>query len=312
MPELIVFTCASGKQCSNIIPFLYQEQSLYTLRLVVHSDQSLARLKQKFPRAEVIQAELDNPSDCCKIVRGATTIYYVSPLFQPHETQFAINVIEAAVAESRRADSVFSHFIFSSVVHPEISKLLNHIRKRDIEEFLCESSLPYTILQPSHFMDNSMPRLIDQRHAEHPVFVASHDSKIAFSFSCLHDYAEASVKIIRERSKHFYATYQLISTLPMTYREYVKAVGDEIDKTIEIQERQYGEVVDSFCHVIFGRDGADEQALRDGPERLLLYYNRRGIHGSPNVLEWLLGRPATGPAQLARLLIDRASNGSSE
>ena len=32
---------------------------------------------------------------------------------------------------------------------------------------------------------------------------------------------------------------------------------------------------------------------RDEAERLVLYYNRRGLKGSPNVLRWLLGHEPT-------------------
>lgn len=32
---------------------------------------------------------------------------------------------------------------------------------------------------------------------------------------------------------------------------------------------------------------------RDEAERLILFYNRRGLKGSPNVLRWLLGREPT-------------------
>ena len=307
MSELVVLTCASGKQCSQLIPLLYEEPSLGMLRLVVHSRQSLEILQQKYPKAEVLQANLSHPEDCSKILKGATTMYYVSPTFEPHETQFGLNVIEAAVAESARAGSKFSHFIFSSVIHPEINKLLNHSRKRDIEEFLCESSLPYTILQPSHFADNAIGRLIEQRNSPQPVFMAAHNPDVSFSFSCLRDHAEVSFKVIRERSKHFYATYQLVSTWPMKYTEYVKSIGDEIGKSIEIKQVSYEQIVDNFCQMVFGSDRAGEHALRDGPERLLLYYNKRGLVGNPRVLEWLLGRPGTTPAQLARILIDAAS-----
>ena len=306
MSELVVLTCASGKQCSALIPLLYQEPSLYTLRLVVHSQQSLQRLQRQYPKAEVLRANLGNPDDCLKILDGATTIYYVGPSFQTHEAQFGMNVIDAAATESAKPGSKFSHFIFSSVIHPEIGKLLNHDRKRYVEEYLCESALPYTILQPSHFAENAIGRLIAQRHLPQPKFVAAHDPEVAFSFSCVCDHAEVSFKVIRERSRHFFATYQLVSTWPMKYTEYVKSIGDVMGKTIQIEQAPFERFVETYCHLVFGSDQVVDQNMRDGPERLLLYYNRRGLTGNPGVLEWLLGRPGTTPAQLARKLLDSA------
>ena len=311
MSELIVLTCASGKQCSQLIPLLYEESSLYRLRLVVHSKESLERLQKRYPKAEVLSANLSSPSDCATILDGSTTIYYVGPTFQHHETQFGMNVIDAAVAESKMPHSKFSHFIFSSVLHPEIGKLLNHDRKRHIEEYLTESSLPYTILQPSHFADNAVGRLIAQKDSPSPKFVAAHDPEVRFSFSCVRDLAEVSSKVIRERSRHFFATYQLASTWPMKYTEYVKSIGDVLGKTIQIERVPYEQMVETYCQLVFGSGQIVDQNMRDGPERLLLYYNRRGIIGNPGVLEWLLGRPGTSPGQLARQILEASSEKAS-
>jgi uncharacterized protein YbjT (DUF2867 family) len=303
MPELIVLTCASGKQCSHIIPLLYQHPSEYRLRLIVHSQTSQARLEQQYPEAEVLQANLGDPSDCARILRDATVIYYIGPSFQPHEAEYGINIIDSAVAESTRPGSTLAHFIFSSVIHPLLRKLLNHDRKRYVEEYLVESPLPYTILQPSHFADNGMVRLVNQLDVAKPVFKAFHNPEVAFSFTCLCDHAEASVTVIQERSKHFYATYQLVSTFPVKYTEYIKTAGDEMGKDFEIEHVPYEQAVDTMCEFMFGTNSPD-QRVRDGPERLLLYYNKRGLSGNPNVLEWLIGRPATSLAGLARSVVE--------
>ncbi|KAK4941296.1 hypothetical protein LTR10_018706 [Elasticomyces elasticus] len=304
MVELIVLTCASGKQCSQLIPLLYNESSLYRLRLIVNSKASYKKLSEQFPEAETVQVDLLDVGQCSQILDRASTIYYVSPTFQPHEVQFGLNIIDAAIAEARKPQSRFSHFILSSVLHPEISKLLNHDRKRLIEEYLCESTLKYTILQPSHFADNAIGRLLALRDSTDPVFIAAHDPEVAFSFSCIQDHAEISAKVIRERRNHFYATYQLVSTWPMKYSEYVQSVGAVIGKTIEIKQLQYEETVAMYCKLVFGAQEVD-QTLRDGPERLLLYYSKRGIIGNPGVLEWLLGRPGTTPAQLAKAMLEK-------
>lgn len=304
MTELVVLTCASGKQCSQIIPALYQEPSRYALRLAVNSDKSVGRLTTQYPKAEVVLANLGNPEDCSRLLNGASTVYYVSPTFQPHEVQYGMNMIDAAVVESKKSGSKFSHFIFSSVLHPEITKMLNHDRKRYIEEYLGESPLAYTILQPSHFADNAMPRILSLKDSKTPIYTAPHDPNITFSFTCLRDHAEASVKVIREGSKHFFATYQILSTWPMKYTEYIQSVGDVMGKRIEIKQMPYEEATNLYCKMTIGEDNRDDQRFRDGPERMLLYYNSRGLKGNPRVLEWLLGRSATSPAELARQMLE--------
>ena len=305
MPKLIVLTCAAGKQCSSLIPLLLQDAGSFMLRLLAHSDTSLALLREKYPQAQVIKGDLGSPVDCKNAVDGASTIYYVGPTFSKHETQYGLNFIDAAVAEASKPNSQLTHFILSSVLHPELSKLVNHDRKRHIEEYLCESTLPYTILQPSHFADNAMPRMLALMKSPRPVFMAAHNPAVSFSFSCTFDLAQVSAKVIREGSKHYFATYQLVSTWPMKYTEFVESIGKEMGRTIEIQQSPYDEITEKYCELVFGKDQVVDQSMRDGPERLLLYYNSRGIVGNPGTQEWLLNRPGTTPAQLFRRLMDQ-------
>ena len=79
MADLIVLTCASGKQCNQLVPLLAQQSSKYEIRLIVKSEQSLHRLQEQWPKADVQQERLDNPEDCSRILKSATTLYYVSP-----------------------------------------------------------------------------------------------------------------------------------------------------------------------------------------------------------------------------------------
>lgn len=302
MPELIALTCASGKQCSHIVPLLYRQPSRYKLRLAVHSTSSLERLQKQYPDAEVIQANLNDPHDCAKILDGTSVMYYISPTFQPHEISFGLNIIDAAVEEARKPGSKFAHFIFSSVIHTYLRKMLNHDRKREIEEYLCESPLSWTILQPSHFMDNTMGRLLSLKDSLEPVFSSSQNPEVSFSFSCLADYAEVSVKVIQERSAHFFATYQLVSTWPMKYSDYVQAVGSAIGKSIEFKQISIKEATEGYSKAIFGNANVDLR-YKEAPARMLLYYTERGLPGNPHITEWLLGRAATSPEVLAKRLL---------
>ena len=104
------------------------------------------------------------------------------------------------------------------------------------------------------------------------------------------------MKVIREQVKHFFATYQLVSTLPMKYTEFVRSVGEVIGKDIEIQQVPYTEIVNSVCERTFGAETEVSRGMRDGPGRLVLYYNKGGLIDNPRVLESLLGRPGTTPS----------------
>src|ERR1700761_8103340 len=184
MPELIVLTCASGRQCSAIIPQLYNDPA-YALRLVVNSASSQQRLSTQWPDAEVTRANLQAPADCAQIIANASTILYIGPPFHPYEVAFGMNMIDAAVAESKKPHTAFRHFIFSSALHPELSKLLHHHQKAQIEEYLTESGLAYTVLQPSTFMDNFVGQLLGQANSpgKTGTFMAPFSPDVPMSFS---------------------------------------------------------------------------------------------------------------------------------
>lgn len=46
--------------------------------------------------------------------------------------------------------------MYSSVLNPQLRKLMNHDCKRHVEEYLIESGLNFTVLQPSHFMNKQV------------------------------------------------------------------------------------------------------------------------------------------------------------
>ncbi|PWY81000.1 NAD(P)-binding protein [Aspergillus eucalypticola CBS 122712] len=197
-------------------------------------------------------------------------------------------MIDAALHEAQHGG--LKHFVYSSVLHPRIRKLMNHDSKRYVEEYLIESGLNYTIVQPSHFLDPlPVSQLLQQ---ETPIFSAKFDPDITFSFTVLKDLAEAFAKILNEREKHYLAEYTACSTGPTSYTDVISVLGKEIGKPIQIELLEYSKSAEIFEKAIAG-NGAIPRTTRDTIQRLMLYYNFYGIKGNTNVLEWLLGRKPT-------------------
>ncbi|KUJ12385.1 NAD(P)-binding protein [Mollisia scopiformis] len=296
--EIVVISCASGKQATPLIYFLAKNP--YRLRLVVHSTSSQQRLQKSYPEADVRTAELTNPSVCQEIIKDANIVYHIGPSLHPHETAIGCNMIDAA-----KSTPSVKHFIYSSVLNSQLRKLMNHDCKRYVEEYLMESELPYTILCPTHFMDVlPIPMFLKQMEENREgalVFPAMWNPDIKFSFLSLQDFAEAAFTVIKGQEKHFRAKYDIVSTKPLSYNEVLKKVGDVLGREIKAEQKPYGTSVSMFGARVFGGkiDGADP-AMVDGLERLLLYYNRHGLQGNPNVLEWLIGRKPTSHEEWAK------------
>ncbi|MCJ1404971.1 hypothetical protein MMC11_008197 [Xylographa trunciseda] len=292
--DLLVITSASGKQATQLLPFL---PTSLPLRLVCHSEVSAHRLRSLHPNAEVLIGDLSSPSFCASILKDATALYHIGPSFHPFETTIGLGLVQAASKEHSTPNGLFRHFVYSSVLHSSIRKMLNHDCKRYVEEALLESGVPYTILQPTHFMEMVPVAKLAQEKGNKVVFPAKWDPSIGFSFVALKDLGEVGAKVLREGQKHYSASYEICGTGPVSYSEVMKIVGQKIGKEVVAEQVGLQEAVDGLMKILFGGSEEVHSYTRDSAERMLLYYNRRGLVGNPNVLEWLLGRKPTSVSE---------------
>jgi uncharacterized protein YbjT (DUF2867 family) len=293
--EIILITCASGKQSSALIPHLFRHYP--NLRLQCHSSSSATTLSQKYPSAEIVQADLSKSSDCTRILANITAAFLVLPPFHPHETNLGTSFIDACLAQ-QNSGGPFKHLVYSSVIHPILQKLLNHDVKRYVEEYLIESSLNYTILQPTHMMEMlPLQKLMEDKE---PVYQCNWSPGTKFSFVTTKDIGEAAAKALMQRELHYAATYQLVSTpSPLSYIEACGIVSEVIGKKVTVQQKSFEDAVETSIKMINGGNDPPKQMKEIGA-RMFLYYNERGLVGNCNVLKWLLGRETTGYEEWAR------------
>jgi len=318
--EVLLLTCPSGKQCSHLLPLLYNEEGKgdFKLRLAAHSQASVKRLTLQYPEAEVVQSDLSDQRACLDLLRGATAAFVVLPSLHSREKEMGLNLVDAAVAETQRPGSVFRHFVLSSVLGTQIRGLMQHDIKSYVEERLYLSpTLNWTILKPTNFMDTFYPvaKLAGQ---EKPVVEKLLPAGLANSLIALRDLAEASAKVLKEREAHYFAEYPLCSTMPVSAAKVGEEIGRQIGKRVEIRTPDFETRVERLLSYIYG-GGAEQEygdrysdaglaaegdlrgdVVRDEAEKLILFYDRRGIRGSPNVLRWLLGREPTGVEEWVR------------
>ena len=306
MSEIVVLTCASGKQCARIIPHLINNPK-YSLRLVVNRQASLNKLKQQYPNAEVVQADLQHPDHVARIVKDASVILHIGPSFHAHETQIGYLMIDAATKESN-----LKHFIFSSVLNTQLRKLLNHDSKRYVEEYLMESELPWTILQPTTFLDSrfaALPELLKkQQNGEQLVMPAPYNPDTLMASVSFDDFADGFVKVLEERQKHFFAQYPLCSNTPVSLRDVVAELSRQLGVEVEIKSLSREEADNGMLTMLYGDPKNAPLESREQAQRMLIHYDDRGLKGNPNVMEWLLGRKPLQYPELISKLIKQAKD----
>jgi uncharacterized protein YbjT (DUF2867 family) len=291
-----------------LIPLLYNKGK-FKLRLAAHSHASVEKLKTRYPDAEVINSNLANLDDCRELLKGATSILVVLPSLHSREKEMGLNLVDAAVAENQRPGNVFKHFVFSSVLATQHRNLMQHDLKSYVEERLYLSQINFTILKPTNFMDAYPVQLLASQ--EKPVLEKLWEPEIGNSLIALCDLVEACAKVLNEREKHYLAEYPLCSTMPISDGDVCREIGKQIGKEIEVKTPSFETGVNKLLGYLFGGKESEIYAgahpdfglaadgdlrgdiTRDEAERLILFYNRRGLRGSPNVLRWLLGGEPT-------------------
>ncbi|KAJ5458139.1 hypothetical protein N7475_009527 [Penicillium sp. IBT 31633x] len=325
MLEMIVIICPGGRQCSPLIPLLYNNPR-FKLRLAAHTSKSAFDLQLQYPEAEVRPCDISSRLDCSDILRDATSVYHVGPSLHSREAEIGINMVDAAVVESQKPNTKFKHFVYSSVLGTQHRNLMQHDHKSRVEERLLLSPLNFTILQPTNFMDvYPVANLAQMETPSTECIWNIYNPHVANSLIALRDLAEVAARVLDEREVHYFAQYPLCSTFPISDADVAKIIGKHIGKKIDVPTPTFEEGVTKALGLLYaGESGvysgdqvnADlrwpaaqgdlrPDITRDGAERLILFYNRRGLKGNPSVLRGLIGRDPTSVDQWVKLQLER-------
>ncbi|KAI0282406.1 hypothetical protein BC826DRAFT_1093881 [Russula brevipes] len=262
----IVIIPATSRTNSFVINALLSFPRPPSIRLVAHSSASRMRLQETFmnrPNVSTAVADLLDPLSLRNALNGARVVFYNGPVLAD-ESQMGKNIVDAACAMD------IEKLVYCSVLHPYISRLPHHRSKLEVEEYIFESGLNYTILQPSHLMQNIAVNITLQCGCLQVPF----SPLVTHGFLDLADFAAAAAAILRARpSAHARTRYEL--WLSEFARIPIKIERVDRDAAVQHQVRS-GRLRDAY--------GCEALA------RMILYYEEHGLTGSLNTLRWLLGR----------------------
>jgi uncharacterized protein YbjT (DUF2867 family) len=274
---LLLVTAAHGNQGKLLVPRLLAAGA--NLRACVRSDES-ARILRTAGVTDLVVGDLSDPAVLAQAMNGVEKVYYIGPALHPSEREMGIAAIDAA-----RTAGV-QHFVFSSVLHPIITDLVQHEIKRDLEEYLVSSGMEFTILQPANYMlrHRLMPAFTEG------VFRLSWALDRYQSMVDLGDVTEVAAAVLAESDHHAGATYELVAPGRYTAHDLAKIITGVTGREVIAEQID----ADVFLKASLGADSSTQFPYQ---ARLLrAISNRYSSHdfvGNPNVLTWLLGREPT-------------------
>jgi uncharacterized protein YbjT (DUF2867 family) len=226
-------------------------------------------------------------------VRGVRAVYHICPNINPDEV--AIGRVIIAAAEAAEVEQ----FVFHSVLHPQIEAMPHHWNKLRVEEMLLLSKLPYTIVQPSNYMQNItmglqpgdyMENVLSGWRAivERGVYAVPYsvESRTKWNMVDLEDIAQAAAVVLSD-SRHLGATYELAGPDTLTQIQVAEILNKKLGRTVQAEQV----TVEAWARQAqsSGMGSYKIQTLR----KMFQYYDRHDFLGNPLSLSSLIGRPAT-------------------
>lgn len=273
---MILVTGAAGKTGRAIIQAL--GPSGESLRALARRESQIESLRALGVQ-EVVVGDMLNPADMFSAFKGTRAVYHICPNMNPDELRIGQNAIEAA-----RLAGV-EHFVFHSVLHPQVQSMPHHWNKLLVEARLFESGLDYTILQPSSYMQN-ISGYWKTMQAD-GVYAVPYSIQAGFTMVDLEDVAQAAARVLRENRLHYHAIYELCGAQMLNSKDIARmvtaALGREV-QAVALNRKDW-------------EASARGSGMSDYAVRTLLqmfdYYDQHGFMGNGNVLTWLLDRAPT-------------------
>lgn len=285
----VLMVGATGHYAHLVVPEV--KKCGATIRALVRNpDKAKAALQQGAD--EVAIGDLNDSDSLLAAASGVDSVFHIDPAFAPNESALGVAMVEAAKASGVRK------FVFSSVIHPSISKLSNHAAKRPVEEALYESGMVFAVLQPTMFMQNFDGGW--NAVLEHDRFSQSYSKYVKASYVDYRDVAEvAALALTGDRLD--YGTFELCAPGMVNRVELAAIMSEATGHTIEAGETAF----DEWAQAVKMPEGF----VREGMKTMSANYDKYGFPGgNALVLQAILGREPRTLRQYIQGLANREAS----
>jgi len=282
---MILVTGAGGKTGQAILRQLDRRGA--KARALVHNPAGVDAVLQAGAR-EALTGDFLSEADLNAAMQGVEALYHICPNMHPEEVRIGRAVLQAA----KRAG--VSHFVYHSVLHPQVSRMPHHWNKMLVEEMIFESGLPFTILQPCAYMQNMLGYW--KRIVADGVYALPYPVETRISVVDLEDVAEAAAQVLTTPG-HQAAIYELAGPQALSQAETAVLLAEALRREVRTEQ------IDRSAWERQVRAAGMADYAVNTLLAMFAYYEHFGFEGNPNALARLLGRPAHTLTQFIQRVI---------
>lgn len=227
---------------------------------------------------EVVVGDMLDPATVGPAVAGCETVVHIGPPMHPDEVRITTSFVDAAQAAG------VDRFVYYSVMHPFLRDVRHHALKLDATEAIVDSGIPYTVLEPSRYMQHLEP-IWPAVQAE-GVHAMPFGVDRRFSVVDLLDLAETTA-IVATEPGHLYASYELAGPEALSQQDMAATIGEVLGREVTARAIPLDEMAANAAAKGLPADRIEQMRVMNA------HYDAHGFLGNPNVLTYLLNRQPT-------------------
>ena len=283
---VILSVGADGRFAGMVVPELLKRGAY--VRGLVHKQEN-AKIVQTMGAQEVVVGDLRDQRSLQTVLDGVERIFYLAPAFVKDEAELGIGVVEA----SKRAG--VGRFVFSSVIHPVLSELHNHVNKVPVEDAVLNSDMEYTFLHPAMFYQNYAAAWATVQKTG--VFAEPYSANRRMTRVDYRDVAETAA-IALTSDQLLYGTFELCAEGHLNHRDVASLMGEILGREIEPSTLPFEEWAQKA-----GVTHSKDQMI--GLKAMYDWYDAHSLLGNALTLRSILGRE---PRTLQEYFTELAAN----
>ena len=220
---MILVTGAAGKTGRAVIRALTTKGE--AVRALVHRPEQI-QLVEALGAQQVVVGDMRFQATMDQAAQGVRAVYHICPNVSPDE----VAIGQVAITAARLAG--VKHFVYHSVLHPQVEAMPHHWQKLRVEEQLFESGLSCTILQPAAYMQNVLAHW--DQIIEQGVYPVPYAVETRLGMVDLEDVAEAAAVVLTEPG-HAEAIYELAGAEALSQVEVATILGQQLGRPVRAE-----------------------------------------------------------------------------